>query len=171
MFYNYYQVLGVRESASDDEIKKAYRVCAMKWHPDRYSGPDANEKMALINEAYTILRDREARCKYDAELARYRNYTQTARKEDEGNGTGTPQEGAPSSEKERNKPKRDYVFKDKVLEEWIRQARRNSVELARQSLNDLVGMSGVAFKEFFGGVFRSLIFLLILSLVLTLLFL
>ena len=70
MFYNYYQVLGVRESASDDEMKKAYRVCAMKWHPDRYSGPDANEKMALINEAYTILRDREARCKYDAELAR-----------------------------------------------------------------------------------------------------
>lgn len=83
----------------------------MKWHPDRYSGPDANEKMALINEAYTILRDMEARCKYDAELARYRNYTQTARKEDEGNGTGTPQEGAPSSEKERNEPKRDYVLK------------------------------------------------------------
>lgn len=82
-FINYYEVLGVAEDATQSDITKAYRRAAMKWHPDRYKGPDATDKMALINEAYCILRDAEARSKYDQELFRYKQISgiiQDARK-------------------------------------------------------------------------------------------
>jgi curved DNA-binding protein CbpA len=60
-----YSVLGVARSASDEEIKKAYRELARKYHPDNYVGNDladlAQEKMKELNEAYdTVLKDRES---------------------------------------------------------------------------------------------------------------
>lgn len=66
-----YNVLGVSRSASDEEIKKAYRDLARKYHPDNYVGNDladlAQEKMKEINEAYdTILREREGKGSGDA---------------------------------------------------------------------------------------------------------
>ena len=67
MAKDYYQVLGVPRNTSDEEIKKAYRKLAMKYHPDRNPGNEkwAHEKFKEINEAYGILGDPRKRKQYD----------------------------------------------------------------------------------------------------------
>jgi len=61
-----YEVLGVQRTASTDEIKKAYRKCALQFHPDKNPGDkEAEEKFKEATEAYSILSDQEARSRYD----------------------------------------------------------------------------------------------------------
>ena len=64
---NYYEILGISKTASADEIKKAYRNLAFKYHPDRNSGDKvAEEKFKEINEAYDVLSDEKKRADYDS---------------------------------------------------------------------------------------------------------
>ena len=66
MSEDYYSVLGVSKSASDAEIKKAYRKLAMKYHPDHSKGnKGAEEKFKKISEAYAVLSDKDKRKEYD----------------------------------------------------------------------------------------------------------
>lgn len=62
---DYYEVLGVAKSATQSEIKKAYRKLAMKYHPDKNKDHDAEDKFKEINEAYEILSDEQKRKQYD----------------------------------------------------------------------------------------------------------
>lgn len=63
---DYYEVLGIQKTAADDEIKKAYRRLAMKYHPDKNQGnKEAEEKFKEINEAYEVLSDSQKRGLYD----------------------------------------------------------------------------------------------------------
>jgi curved DNA-binding protein len=66
MAEDYYQILGVKKDASKEEIKKAYRKLAMKYHPDHTKGDKAaEEKFKKISEAYAVLSDTEKRKEYD----------------------------------------------------------------------------------------------------------
>ncbi len=63
---DYYDVLGVKKNATEEEIKKAFRKLAMKYHPDRNPGnKQAEERFKEMNEAYAVLSDKDKRAKYD----------------------------------------------------------------------------------------------------------
>ncbi|KZT67946.1 DnaJ-domain-containing protein [Daedalea quercina L-15889] len=63
---DYYKLLGVERNASDDDIKKAYRKMALKWHPDRNKGSEAaTKKFKEVSEAFEVLSDKQKRAIYD----------------------------------------------------------------------------------------------------------
>ena len=63
---DYYEVLGLKKGASDDEIKKAYRKLAKQYHPDLHpDDKDAEARLKEVNEAYEVLSDSDKKAKYD----------------------------------------------------------------------------------------------------------
>lgn len=68
---NYYQILEISFESSLEDVKKAYRVQAKKWHPDKNPGFDTTLKMVDINEAYQILSDWDKRKVYDVAYTKH----------------------------------------------------------------------------------------------------
>jgi len=122
-YKDYYQTLGVSRNANADEIRKAYRKLAMKYHPDR--NPDdkqAEERFKEINEAYQVLNDPQKRAHYDRVGSAYSNWQQ--RGGQGGFDWGRWTSGAP-----------------------------NGTRVEYGDLNDLFGGEGGLFSEFFRTIF------------------
>jgi curved DNA-binding protein len=96
-YKDYYAILGVSKNASQDEIKKAYRKLAVKYHPDKNKGDkQAEERFKEIGEAYQVLKSPEKRQKYDQLGANWNQYQHAGTRS--GNYAGSPfGSGAPGS--------------------------------------------------------------------------
>ncbi|MDI6050591.1 DnaJ domain-containing protein [Flavobacterium sp. XS2P24] len=125
MFKNYYKILDINKTSSEEEIKIAFKKQAIKWHPDKNPNIDSTEKMQDINEAKLILLDPEARAKYDIEYSKFEK------------------KGTNENQKSENK---QYSFDDDILEKWIENARRQAVDLAKQTIKEIAELSVTATK-------------------------
>lgn len=72
-YKDYYQILGVARDVSKDDLKKAYRKLARKYHPDVSKEADAEAKFKELGEAYEVLKDPEKRSQYDQFGSNYKN--------------------------------------------------------------------------------------------------
>lgn len=62
---DYYRILGIQRGATDEDIKKAYRKLALKYHPDKNKTPGAEDRFKEVAEAYEVLSDKKKRDVYD----------------------------------------------------------------------------------------------------------
>ncbi|MFA5512312.1 MAG: DnaJ C-terminal domain-containing protein [Candidatus Kapaibacterium sp.] len=124
-FKDYYTVLGVSKNSSQDDIKKAYRNLAKKYHPDSNKSSDAEIRFKEISEAYTVLSDPEKRKKYDLLGSNWNKHRQTGGSNDDFNWS-------------------DYFSQN------FRQKSGN----ARQKVGDVFGDGGISdfFDRIFGGM-------------------
>ena len=126
-YKDYYKILGVDRKANEDEIKRAYRKLALKYHPDRNPGDkQAEEKFKEINEAYQVLRDPAKRTRYDQLGDSYTRFRQHG--------------GAPGG----------FNWED-----WFAQepASAGNVRVEFGDLGDLNEILGGGFSEFFTRIF------------------
>lgn len=148
MFVDYYNLFEIDELANLDTIKSAFRKQAIKWHPDRNPNIDTTKQMQLINEAYLILKDSEARSRYDKEYEQFkafRSATETAANEEK--------EGSESEQQNKHDRKEtkfeyeEYLTKDSILKRWMENAKMQAVELAKETVKEFAGMVSVGAKE------------------------
>jgi len=135
VFIDYYSILNVDHKVNSEVIKKAYRSQAIKWHPDKNSGKNTTREMEQVNEAYLILGDPDARKRYDKE------YTLFIQRIADNKSTDS-----------------NYDIQDDVLKEWINKARRQSIDLAKQTIQDISGLT----KESASAAFTRVKYLVIL---------
>jgi curved DNA-binding protein CbpA len=174
MFVDYYAILEIGFDATPDAVKAAFKTQALKWHPDRNPGADTTLRMQQINEAYLILKDTEARQRYDSEYQRYKAHQQQANGYREQQRQKEQPSAASSSEpgQEQKEAFEDSTYEvfDATLNNWMSSARRQAIDLAKQTIEDIIGMSkagGQAMGEAaLKGVVRYLVFGVVMFIIL-----
>lgn len=123
MFKDYYRILEINFEATPEEIKAAYKRLALKWHPDRNHSGEALQKMQDINEAYLILKDTEAKRRYDEEHFKFRKYQHSF------------SSSSTKEQKQGDKKPEYYEPQDEILQKWMRNAREQAQELVSQTIS------------------------------------
>jgi DnaJ-class molecular chaperone len=140
MFIDYYKILNITKQSNDTDIRLAYRREAFKWHPDRNAQCDTTAKMQEINEAYLILSDQEARERYNREYDRYyQKFNHSAADQSE------------------------YVFEDSILKDWIISAKSQAIDLAKETMEDIVGITKVSSKAIYDGIKYWVLFYIVFT--------
>lgn len=121
MFIDYYDILEISFDATSEEIKVAFKKQALRWHPDRNIGKDTKIKMQEINEAYLILKDFEARARYNNEYINYKSFIEVENKND-------------SAEFQKDN---DYEFRDETLKRWMNNAKEQASEIVKQTYKEI----------------------------------
>lgn len=155
MFVDYYLVLNIDINATDIDIKNAYKKQASIWHPDKNIGVDTTVKMQVINEAYLILKDKEARERFNIEYEKYKSFVSTndITVDESVNFTATT-----------------YVVEDELLYKWMQNAKRQAVDLAKQAIKDFKEIGLNASKEAAKSAGSQLLFQIIISIFAVILF-
>lgn len=166
MFVDYYIILEINENATQEEVKFAFKKQALKWHPDRNTGLDTTKRMQEVNEAYLILKDIEARARYDKEYLRFKQFKNDQQQEQNHN----------HQQREREKSEQTYTYaeyqsEDEILNNWMKSAKHQSVDLAKQTIEDLkkIAKEGIngAKKGITNQIIGTIVFIIIISLIRT----
>lgn len=137
MFNDYYAILEIDENASVEDISTGYRKQAKKHHPDVNHNEGAKEKMQLINEAYLILSDKEARERYDKAYSTYKSFVY----QKESNQSNYNEESSQA-----------FTSTDELLNKWIENARRQAKEMVATVKDEIKGTaeeSGKSIANYF----------------------
>lgn len=191
MFVDYYSILEISIDATAEEVKAAYKKQALKWHPDRNVGNDTTIRMQLINEAHLILKDTEARQRYNVEYLRYKehqrqtyqNQEQQRERERQKQSYNAEQkerekQSEKSSNEEQHKGKQysetfeddSYEVYDETLNKWMFNAKKQAVNLAKQTIEDIIGMSKASGKAMAEQALRGVGSLIVFSIIMSLVF-
>jgi len=119
VFKNYYLILDVNKEVSSEEIKRAYKNQARRWHPDLNPGIDTTQNMQDVNEAYLILSDDDSRSRYNIEFERFINIKSNYNR----------------------KKEFEYEISDEILEKWINNARKQALELVNKTIKEIAELS------------------------------
>lgn len=169
MFKDYYILLEVSQSAKDDEIKKAFREQAIKWHPDRNQGNDTTLHMQEINEAYLILKDKEARARYDVEYNKFKQYQeqkrQSEKKYEKSNKEDWQKQEQKHQQSRREYAYQDYKVEDDLLAKWMENAKKQAVELAIQTIKDFKGLTKAAANGCVNGIIQLVIWVFVINII------
>ena len=158
MFKDYYKILEISQNATEKEIKKAFREQAIKWHPDKNPGKDTTLKMQEINEAYLILKDKEARLRYDIEYNKFKQYQKQTKKEER-----KEEKTQYHSENQNSYEYKEYKVEDDILAKWMQNAKRQAVDLAKQTIEDFKGVSKAAADGCLNGIIQSIIWIVVMT--------
>lgn len=137
MFKDYYIILEIPFGATNEQVKSAFKKQAFRWHPDKNPSIDTKDRMQDINEAYLILKDSEARIRYDKEYEYYQSYKNSF------NESFSPNKET-SSEKRKSQ---EYQFHDDVLKKWMSNARMQASKLVSQTIKEINIGAKAAGKE------------------------
>ena len=119
---NYYDILNIEKNASQETIKKAYKISALKFHPDKNKESTAHEKFIEINQAYEVLKNEETRKKYDIEINLDYNTVFTSKNTNDDSTS-------------------DYNFRDKDLNRQQEEARKKAEQYANMSFDEFSNIS------------------------------
>lgn len=172
MFVDYYAILEIDETASLEDIKSAFRKQAIMWHPDRNLGRDTTIQMQLINEAYLILKDTEARSRFDFEYQKFKPYKK-AKEQQKTAKTQKEKEEEKQPEYKTKEPEfeySEYEVKDDILKRWMANAKRQAVDLAKQTIKEFGGMVSVGLKEGTKAAGKGLIMQIVIGIVFLIIF-
>jgi curved DNA-binding protein CbpA len=146
MFIDYYALLEINENSSIEDIKSAFKKMALKWHPDRNPGTDTTRIMQEINEAYLILKDFEARKRYNLEYIKFIQYKKETKQNTDNTFSQRKPNSSDKNQKENTYEYYDYKVDDQILEKWIHNAKKQAIIIAKQTIEDLRGMINVGTK-------------------------
>jgi DnaJ-class molecular chaperone len=169
MFIDYYAILIIGIEANQSDIKNAFKDQALKWHPDKNPDKDTTLRMQLINEAYLILKDKDARQRYDVEYRKYKKTQEQSQPKKE--------QSSETQENQNNTNQDDYnhfednshEIMDEILKKWMKNARSQAHLLAKETIDDMIGMSKVGgqaiFQSLLSGVVKYIFFGIIMFII------
>lgn len=138
MFKDYYSILDVKPDSTLEEIKSSFKKQAIKWHPDKNPNQDTTIQMQEINEAYLILKDLDARARYNKEYEKYHEFI---------NDLDSKSSSNKQSEDKRNDNTEQYTVTDELLKRWMDNASQQAISLAKQTIEDFKEIAMVGIKE------------------------
>lgn len=159
MFKDYYAILQIHQDATIEAIKVAYKKQALRWHPDKNPGMDTTAQMQEINEAYLILKDEDARRRYDAAYLRFNAYKRAQQQSEK------TKEQEKTTTKETSSDSRDFDIEDDLLERWMNNASEQAKEMVAQMLRDIKGVSVAAAQGCLQGILQLVLFTIIANVI------
>ena len=152
MFKDYYKILNIPSTATQEEIRTAYRNLCKQWHPDKNPSEDATAKMQDINEAYLILKDIEKRKRYDEEYGRFCAYKKSSKHQESKQNTSNQTTSSTQNHRTYQQYRYEYYdIKDDKVKQDVNEARKTAEDYINELLDSVKTSSEKAVRGAFEG--------------------